>query len=133
MLPVLEGILIASVVSTAIHYTDNYRFIEQYPQPDWITLPSIYITWLLLTAIGALGYWLYRNGKLWTAYLCLLIYALTGLSSLAHYFYGDMAKFSTKMHVFVITDGLTEFAVLAFAVWSGVLQKLYRPERDVSL
>lgn len=30
---VLKLILIASLISTAIHFTDNYRFVEDYPQP----------------------------------------------------------------------------------------------------
>ncbi|WP_225896446.1 hypothetical protein [Amazonocrinis nigriterrae] len=38
----LKILLIASIISTAIHFTDNYLFIEQYPQPDWITAPLIY-------------------------------------------------------------------------------------------
>ncbi|NES98537.1 MAG: hypothetical protein F6K32_25845 [Desertifilum sp. SIO1I2] len=38
---VLKLVLIASIISTAIHFTDNYRFIEDYPQPTWITAPSI--------------------------------------------------------------------------------------------
>lgn len=34
---VLKLIVIASLVSTAIYFTDNYRFIENYSQPGWIT------------------------------------------------------------------------------------------------
>lgn len=38
---ILKLILIASIVSTAIHFIDNYQFIEQYPQPVGITVPEI--------------------------------------------------------------------------------------------
>lgn len=34
---VLKILLIACIISTAIHFTDNYLYIEKYPQPDWIT------------------------------------------------------------------------------------------------
>jgi hypothetical protein len=37
---VLKIILITCIISTAIHFTDNYLYIEKYPQPDWITAPS---------------------------------------------------------------------------------------------
>lgn len=124
--PLLPSLLIVSVVSISIHYTDNFLFFEQYPQPEWITLPSIYISWIILTAIGVAGYWLYRNRRFWLAYVCLVIYSLTGLSSLGHYFYGAMSEFSAKMHLFIWTDGLTGLAVLGFTLWSGLIRKVLR-------
>jgi hypothetical protein len=124
--PLLLSLLIISVVSTSIHYTDNFLLFEKYPQPEWITLPSIYISWIILTAIGFAGYWLYRNKRFWLAYVCLLIYSLTGLSSLGHYFYGAMSEFSGKMHFFIWTDGLTGLAVLGFTSWSGLISKVLR-------
>lgn len=124
--PLLLSLWIVSVVSTSIHYTDNFLFFEKYPQPEWITLPSIYISWIILTAIGFAGYWLYRNKRFWLAYVCLVIYSLTGLSSLGHYFYGAMYEFSAKMHLFIWTDGLTGLAVLGFTLWSGLIRKVLR-------
>lgn len=123
--PLLPSLLIVSVVSTSIHYTDNFLFFEKYPQPEWITLPSIYISWIILTAIGVAGYWLYRK-RFWLAYVCLVIYSLTGLSSLGHYFYGAMSEFSAKMHLFIWTDGLSGLAVLGFTLWSGLIRKVLR-------
>jgi hypothetical protein len=111
-------ILIASIISTARHDPDNFRFNDQYPEPDWISLPSIYISWTILTAIGILGYGLYHQRKLLSARICLAIYSLTGLSSLAHYFYGAMSEFSLKMHFLILIDGLTGLAVLSFVIWS---------------
>ncbi|WP_246275620.1 hypothetical protein [Brasilonema bromeliae] len=80
----LISILILSIISTGIHFTDNYNylFIKQYPQPDWITAPSIYQSWLILTVVGIIGYWLYKYQKFWLAYSCLFVYSLTGLASL---------------------------------------------------
>jgi hypothetical protein len=116
-------ILIASIISTFVHYTDNFFFFEQYPQPEWITLSSIYISWLLLTAIGIAGYRLYSSQQLWFSYLCLFLYSLTGLSSLGHYFYGNLSRFSAKMNLFIWADGLTGLAVLLFTFWSGLILK----------
>jgi hypothetical protein len=41
---VLKILLVACIISTAIHFTDNYLYIEKYPQPNWITASSIYIS-----------------------------------------------------------------------------------------
>lgn len=123
---ILKLILIASLVSTAIHFTDNYRFIEYYPQPAWITAPSVYQSWMILTIIGLIGYWLYRLRKFWFAYLCLGIYSLTGLASPGHYLYGSWSQFSFKMHLFIWTDAITSSAVLGFVVWSLFFLKEWR-------
>ncbi|MDX2243252.1 MAG: hypothetical protein NW224_21440 [Leptolyngbyaceae cyanobacterium bins.302] len=119
----LKSILIVSIVSTAIHFIDNYRFIDLYPQPTWITAPTIYQSWLLLTAIGIVGYWLYRFKKLWLAYICLIIYSTTGLASPGHYLYGAFSQFSFKMHFFIWTDAISCLAVVSFVLWSSLIVK----------
>ncbi|MBD2693989.1 hypothetical protein [Anabaena catenula] len=124
----LKILLIASIISTGIHFTDNYLFIKQYPQPAWITAPSIYQSWLILTAIGITGYWLYENRKYWLSYACLLVYSFTGLASPGHYLYGTMSQFSAKMHLFIWTDGLTGLAILGFIFWSALIFKQWRQE-----
>jgi hypothetical protein len=124
----LKILLIASIISTGIHFTDNYLFIERYPQPSWITAPSIYQSWLILTAIGITGCWLYESRKFWLAYSCLLVYSFTGLASPGHYLYGSLSQFSGKMHFFIWTDGLTGLAMLGFIIWSALILKQWRPE-----
>lgn len=119
----LKLLLIACIISTAIHFTDNYLYIKQYPQPEWISASSIYISWIIWTAIGIAGYWLYKSEKYWFAYLCLVIYSFCGIDSLGHYFYGAMSDFSIKMHLLILTDGLTGLAVLGFTFWSGLVLK----------
>ena len=119
----LKLLLIASIISTSIHFTDNYLFIEQYPQPAWITAPSIYQSWIILTTVGIAGYWLYKFGKFWVGYVCLIIYSLTGLASPGHYLYGSVSQFSLKMHLLIWTDGLTGLAVLGFVFWSALILK----------
>jgi len=117
----LKILLIASIVSTAIHFTDNYLYIEHYPQPDWITPASIVRSWIIWTVTGIAGYWLYKNQRFWLSYPCLVYYSFCGLSSLAHYLFGSMAEFSAKMHLFIATDALTGLAILVFTLWSGLI------------
>ena len=122
----LKLILIASILSTAMHFIDNYRFINDYPQPVWITAPSIYQSWIILTGIGIAGYWLYRFRKFGFAYVCFILYSLTGLASPGHYLYGALSDFSLKMHLLIWADGLTGLAVLGFVFWSALMLKGWR-------
>lgn len=123
----LSILLLLNGVSTSLHYTDNYCFIDRYPQPGWITAASIYESWLLLTAVGVAGYFLYQRQKGWAAYFCLAIYSLTGLSSLGHYFYGARADFSLKMHGLILLDGIAGLLLLGFVLWSALVQREWQP------
>lgn len=111
-------LIIASVISTAFHFTDNYLYFDHYPQPEWITPFGVVRSWFIWTAFGIAGYWLYKNQRFWLAYICLLVYATCGMSSLAHYFYGALHEFTPKMHLLILTDGLTGVLILGFVLWS---------------
>lgn len=39
----LPAALGASIVSTGIHYTDNFIEFEKYPQPDWIEQALVFL------------------------------------------------------------------------------------------
>lgn len=113
-------VLAAGIVLTTVHYADNYLYFEEYAQPASLRPWQVYTGWLLLTAIGIAGYRLYASGRELPAYVCLVVYSYTGLSSLGHYLYGALGEFSAKQHVFILVDGLSGSAVVAFVVWSAL-------------
>lgn len=115
---ILRRVLVAGVVLTTIHYTDNYVYFDEYPQPASLRPWQVYTGWLLLTAVGIAGYRLYVRGLVAAASVCLLVYSYTGTSSLGHYLYGALDEFSLKQHAFILVDGATGIAVIAFVVWS---------------
>lgn len=119
----LFSILIASIVITSIHYTDNAIFIDKYPEPQWITTFGIYLTWSAMSILGIIGYWLYSQGKRWLSYCCLGIYSLTGLSSPMHYFYGGMSEFSLKMHTFIWLDFVAGALVIGCVISELLLNR----------
>jgi hypothetical protein len=112
------AVVIASVLLTSFHYTDNYVSIDTYPQPDWVTTGAVLLSWPLLTAFGVAGYLLYRRGRFELAHACLLVYSTTGLSSLGHFLSGSPDEFTTRGLVSIFTDALAGSAVLAVTVWS---------------
>ena len=114
---VVRLVLGAAIASTLVHYTDNFVNIDDYPQPHWINHAVIPSAWVILTAVGLAGYALFRRGSYTAAGLCFLVYSYTGLSSLAHYSFGPMSEFTTKMHAGIWLDGATGAAVLVVALW----------------
>lgn len=117
---VLLRLLVAGVVLTTVHYTDNYVFFDEYPQPGSLRPWHVWAAWLLLTAFGVAGYRLYASGRELPAYVCLVVYSYTGLSSLGHYLYGALGDFSAKQHAGIFLDGASGSAVVVFVVWSAV-------------
>jgi hypothetical protein len=122
----LRILLAINIVSTIIHYTDNYIFFDRYPQPDWFSPAGVYIAWLVLVPFAFFGYWLYRENKFWLAYFCLLLYATTATSSLGHYFYASPFDCDLKMNLFICSDGLAGIALLAFIFTSFFRQEWRR-------
>ena len=67
----LFGLLIINVVSTILHYTDNFIFFNRYSAPSWMNMHHVYLAWLVLTPFAIVGYIFYTRQKYWLAYLCL--------------------------------------------------------------
>jgi hypothetical protein len=109
--------LAASVVSTAIHYTDNYIAFADYPGSGSISRATIPITWVVLTLAGVAGYVLYRRNRGLAAHLLLAVYSITGLATPLHYLYGSPGELPFWRNVSILADGVTGAAVLAFALW----------------
>lgn len=132
----LLTILVINLISTILHYTDNFICYDKYPQPDWITPNSIYLAWTLLTTFGIMGYLFYTKYKFWLAYLCLSIYSITGISSPAHYFFPATEAFSLKMNLLIWTDAIAGISLIFFILWSALIFKEWRVdfvEKNVNL
>jgi hypothetical protein len=114
----LSIILFANLISTGIHYWDNYIYFDRYPVPAWITVNGVWQSWLFLTTIGGLGYWLYCQQKWYLAYICLFIYTLTGASTPLHYLYAPMSHFTIRMNISIVSDGLVSLLLIIFLFWS---------------
>lgn len=121
-LTLLEAILAAGILSTAIHYTHNFIAVNRYPGPGGsfytVVRVAIVIAWPLLTAIGLLGYRRYRERRYSEARVCLVVYSLTGLVTMGHFAYGN-PHIPTFFYATLFTDTLTGLAVLAFVLWSA--------------
>jgi hypothetical protein len=117
---ILRAILAISVVSTALHYTHNFVAASDYPGPvpSVAVQVAIVLFWPVLTAIGLLGYRLYREGRLYPAHVCLAIYSVTGISTLGHFLSGT-PKIPAFFFGTIFTDGLAGLSVLAFVVASA--------------
>jgi hypothetical protein len=117
----LTAILVASILSTGLHYTHNYLAIDDYPPAGWVsqsaTQVAVLVSWPVLTAIGIAGYRLYRQGRMRIAHACLVAYSFTGIATLGHFLYGT-PHIPAFFYATIFTDAITGLSMLAFAIWS---------------
>jgi hypothetical protein len=115
----LQAILGATILSTAIHYTHNFIEVHRYPGPhgafDTITRVLIVLTWPVLTGIGLVAYRRYREGRYLQARVGLAIYSTTGLVTLGHFIFGS-PHIPALFYATLFTDALAGLAVLTFAL-----------------
>lgn len=125
----LLTLLIINIISTILHYTDNFLNFALYPAPYWMNMHHVYLAWIGLTPFAIIGYLLYINRKYWLAYLCLFIYSNAGAGSMGHYFYGSITDMSLKMNVSIILDVIAGISLDLFLFWSAFIAEEWRDRK----
>lgn len=123
---ILLLLVVLNIISTGLHYTDNARFLSQYPGPQWFTPLGIILTFLIMTPVGILGYWFYQKSAFRLAYLLLGFYSITSISSPGHYLFPRVAPMSFKMQSLIGLDGASGLSLIIFVLWSSLLVKEWR-------
>jgi hypothetical protein len=126
---ILLSIIVINLISTWLHYTDNAIFLERYPGPDWFTPIGVMLTVTLMTPMGLIGYWLYRQQSFQLAYLFLGLYSITSISSPGHYVFPMVHAMSLKMHSLIWFDAVSGLSLIGFVLWSGAIaQEWYKTQ-----
>ena len=124
------GLLVgALVVSTAVHYTDNWLSVEDYAPREGLIAENpgvVPVAWVLFTLLGVVAYREYRrHGPSLRAHLMLAGFSISGISTFGHLLY-EGNDFTAWQGASVLADGILGSAVLAFALVSAARAK---PER----
>lgn len=51
----LGWVLLATAISSILHYVDNLLFFHDYPEPPWINRSMIDAFWLVMTPLAVAG------------------------------------------------------------------------------
>ena len=110
--------------ASLLHFAHNAEHLADYPNlPAWLTRSQVYVAWLGVTAIGALGY-LVRRASYELAGLALVgTYAALGFDGLLHYGRAPVTAHTAAMNltiwIEVATAALLLGAVLILATKSA--------------
>jgi hypothetical protein len=112
----LHALLLLYVVASLVHFTHNAEYVHDYPNlPPWISRAGVYIAWLGITAVGAVGYWLYRWRHRLAGLVVLALYAAQGFDGLLHYTRAPFDAHGAAMN-FTILFETTSAAILLAVV-----------------
>src|SRR5262245_50727112 len=87
---VLQALLVAAIVESLVHYTDNTLRYQDYTVDDPSLLGSLVtrwlipVSWVLFTAAAVIGYRRFRQGDRPKAAAWLGAYSASGLISVLH-------------------------------------------------
>jgi hypothetical protein len=131
-LRVLQVLLVATIVESAIHYTDNTLRYDDYTVADPSILGGLVkvwvipISWFLFTWAGIIGYRRYQQGDFPKAAAFLGAYSASGLISVLHYTDISVDDLSAFQNTFVFADVVLGVLMVSFALWTALVP---HPER----
>ena len=109
----LLTLIIIYGVASLLHFVHNAVYIDAYPNlPAWITPAVVYVSWLVIAATGAVGYWLYRRGSRAFGLMVIGVYALFGFAGLDHYTLAPASAHSMAMNATILGEVITASALL---------------------
>jgi hypothetical protein len=99
--------------ASLLHFAHNAEFLAQYPSlpPSW-TRADVYLAWCCSTAIGLLGYGVYRRGFRRTGLTLLAFYGSLGFDGLLHYTRAPIAHHSAAMNFTIWVEVVAAAAFL---------------------
>jgi hypothetical protein len=104
--------------ASLLHFTHNAEHLAQYPNlPASWTRADVYLAWCGVTAVGLLGYVLYRGGFPRVGLTLLAIYGGLGFDGLLHYTRAPIGHHSAAMN-FTIWLEVAAAAVFLMSVAS---------------
>jgi hypothetical protein len=117
-LPIVAGALL---VTSAVHYTDNWLSIEDYAPSSGLLADNpglIPLSWLLYAVVAVVGIREYRRAPTTRAHVLLAIFSTSGIVSLGHLTY-EGNSWATWQWASVLTDCVLGLLLLGLVLRSA--------------
>ncbi len=126
----LNALLLLYASASLVHFIHNAQFLSAYPglPTSWTRL-SVYLAWVVMTSVGALGWVLLRRRHEWTGLVLLAAYAALGFDSLGHYVVASFTAHTLMMNATILVEVATAALVMIEVVKLAV-RKLAAPARS---
>jgi uncharacterized membrane protein len=104
-------------LASLAHFVHNAEYLNGYPNlPAWLSRFQIYGAWCGITAVGVVGYTLYRRGRSLVGLALLALYAALGFDGLLHYWRAPLAAHTVTMNLTIWSEVAAAALALAAVV-----------------
>ncbi|SRR5258706_14992011 len=104
-------------LASLVHFVHNAEYLGGYPNlPAWLSRSQIYGAWCGITAVGFVGYTLYRRGRAAIGFWLLVLYTSLGFDGLLHYRRAPVAAHTVAMNLTIWLEVVAAALALAAVV-----------------
>jgi hypothetical protein len=115
---VLPVLLLLYAAASFLHFVHNAEYLADYPNlPASWSRADVYAAWCALTAVGVLGYVLYRRGERRPGLGLLAIYAAVGFAGLLHYTRAPLGHHTPAMNATIWAEAVAAALLLMNIAW----------------
>ncbi|HEY2394438.1 MAG TPA: hypothetical protein VGH81_00455 [Rudaea sp.] len=116
----------AYCIASLVHFVHNAEYLAQYPNmPPWLSRSKVYVSWLGITAVGALGLAFVRSRYAAAGLVLIAVYAAFGFDGLGHYALAPISAHTLAMNLSIWFE-VVAAAALLFVALRGLLRRLDR-------
>ncbi|MDB6103275.1 MAG: hypothetical protein JWO52_3274 [Gammaproteobacteria bacterium] len=117
---ILLPLMLVYGAASLAHFMHNAAYLRDYPNlPAWLTSTGIVAAWLVVAAVGGLGYLLYSRASRVAGLITISAYAVLGLGGLDHYTVAPVSAHTVAMNLTILLEGVTAAVLLAFLARSA--------------
>lgn len=127
--PILLPMMLIYGAASLLHFMHNAVYLHDYPNlPAWLTAAGVVGAWLVVAALGMLGYLFYSRLSRAAGLVTIALYTLPGLDGLDHYVVAPMSAHSFAMNVTILLEAACALVLLACVARSAFLMVARRPQ-----
>jgi hypothetical protein len=117
---ILLPLMLVYGAASLLHFMHNAVYVRDYPNlPAWLTSTGIVAAWLVVAAVGALGYLLLRVSRV-AGLITISVYALFGLGGLDHYTIAPVSAHTVAMNLTILLESAASAVLLVFVARSAI-------------
>lgn len=101
----LVALTVLYMTASLVHFVHNAEFLADYPNlpPTW-TRADVYLAWVGMTVLGAVGLFLVTRGLTRMGLLLIAVHAILGMDSLGHYVVAPMSAHTVAMNLTILLE-----------------------------
>jgi hypothetical protein len=102
-------------LASLMHFAHNAVYLHAYPNmPAWLTPLGVWAAFLAQTAVGILGYCIYRSGSRAVGVLMIAAYGVMGFGGLDHYVVAPLAAHTIAMNMTIAMEAAAAALLLVY-------------------